>query len=530
MFTGMARGRGAGARQARPASLGAVERRTVGGEKSAGSNGRTEASVDAAPAIPHTGISLNGPFVVEPLDRNAKTPFPVGEATGGRGSSAFFKVRPPPSILPAETEAIRSRLDAGAAMQFTGARRGAVVDVVIGLDFGTSATKVVVRAPYVASVAPHALPIPDSLRAEGNPHLWRTGLWIANDDTFSVFAQPGAIPVENIKMHLMGSNPERNIVGGNGVPRVSAWEASVAYLAFVFRYTRGWFLETKQAAYRRAPLAWQGNVGLPAATYDDPTLTKLYRQMVAAAWILSQQPTDITLPAVRRAWDDPRAIAASGDDNARAALGVEIIPEVAAEVVGFARSTRRREGLYVMIDVGGGTLDVCTFRLHSSNGTDRYSMFTADVQPQGAEILRHFVESGGSSQEFAAAVTKTMRRVIWDTKLRRDPRAEEWRDRLPIFLCGGGRASLCHREAAEGLGPWLAKNTLARGAPILALDCPEGFDVEIPAEDFHRLAVAWGLSYPRYDIGDLHRPSEIEDVPKPPVRDLSDSFVSKDHL
>ena len=45
---------------------------------------------------------------------------------------------------------------------------------------------------------------------------------------------------------------------------------------------------------------------------------------------------------------------------------------------------------------------------------------------------------------------------------------------------------------------------------------PTYFDeATIDEANYHRLAVAWGLSYPDYDIGSITRPCEIDDVPRP---------------
>jgi hypothetical protein len=452
----------------------------------------------------------------------------IGDAGAKPRPEKLVETRRPAAVSRGEDHSVAALLAAGKKTQFASSRKGTPVDIVIGLDFGTSASKIVIRAPYFAAAAPGAVPVPHSLQAEENPHLWQTVIWLRPSGTFSPVPERGAVAVEGIKIGLMGGSSQP-IVAHAGEAAACAHEAAIAYLAYLFRYSRGWLLETKQQVYRSSPLVWHTNVGMPAATYDNPKLVDLYRRTVAAAWLLSLNEADITLQAVQAAFEDKRVIAAVRDKASRGDLGVEVIPEVAAEVVGFARSTRRREGLYVMIDVGAGTLDLCTFRLHSNaDGEDRYSMFTADVQLQGAEMLRSFVKNGGTLDQFSLRVRHTMRSVIWHTKMRRDPTAPEWNAELPLFLCGGGRASACHLSVAEGLSPWLAANTQARGAPILPLECPEAFDAKTSPDEFHRLAVAWGLSYPSFDIGELDRPSSIEDMGQKPVRETAREFVSKD--
>ena len=63
--------------------------------------------------------------------------------------------------------------------------------------------------------------------------------------------------------------------------------------------------------------------------------------------------------------------------------GVEVFPEIAALVVGYARLRRRREGLHVMVNVGPSTIDVCGFGLRDHDGDDRYSLYTVLVERIG---------------------------------------------------------------------------------------------------------------------------------------------------
>lgn len=256
-----------------------------------------------------------------------------------------------------------------------------------------------------------------------------------------------------------------------------------------------------------------------------------YRYIVGAAWVLSLQDVPITLDQIRSAPVSSQGRAAASDEDARHELRIEVIPEVAAEVAGFAKSTQRRDGLYVMVDVGAGTLDVCTFRLfRNQEEVNCYAMFTAQVVPLGVEAYERLRATGKSEAALAQDTLQALKDVIWHTKMHRDPTASEWREELPVFLCGGGSASPPYERAARALAPWLAQHAQTQRVPIISLDCPDRLDGKAAAEDFHRLAVAWGLSFPETDIGTLMLPSQIPDMPKPTVRDRSDGFVSKDHV
>lgn len=65
---------------------------------------------------------------------------------------------------------------------------------------------------------------------------------------------------------------------------------------------------------------------------------------------------------------------------------INVIPEVAAELVGYARSSLRETGLHVLIDLGARTLDIASFILHNRDGDDRYSILTADLEELGATL------------------------------------------------------------------------------------------------------------------------------------------------
>jgi len=53
-------------------------------------------------------------------------------------------------------------------------------------------------------------------------------------------------------------------------------------------------------------------------------------------------------------------------------------------------------------------------------------------------------------------------------------------------------------------------------------------NLPIPVSDFGRLAVAWGLSYPPHEIGEILPPSAIEDIPPARAIDLTGRFMDKE--
>ena len=56
-----------------------------------------------------------------------------------------------------------------------------------------------------------------------------------------------------------------------------------------------------------------------------------------------------------------------------------------------------------------------------------------------------------------------------------------------------------------------------RRARLLELPIPANIELPIGVSDFSRLAVAWGLSYPPSEIGEIVPPSAVEDKTPPPA-------------
>jgi hypothetical protein len=459
--------------------------------------------------------------------------------------------------LPARAAALLAK---GIGTQFHGTDGRSICDVVIGLDFGTSCSKVILRTPYHFQGKTFA---PGLARDLGlaSPLYWPTVVWVDPQGTFAPVEIPGGLALRDIKTRFF--DQPQGLVAPESDERaaVTAADAVTAYLALILRHVRGWFLEEKATAYGRLKLRWHVNLGLPAANYDDARRCEEYDRICRAAWAVSRVEGPITLNGVRHvlnASNSPRDVT----------LGV--VPEVAAEAAGYARSLRRELGLHLLIDVGAGTLDVCGFVLQEKDDEHRYDILTADVQALGIGQLQEFrlraiVEAYQSqvrakhaiedpevrvpetiapyvddmrafSQDlsdvdarFAVACETMLRRSLLFLRRTRDPNSPKWHKGIPVLLCGGGGASPVYQAVVRNLEAWLVK--LIGGGRLVqkTVPRPTGLEGDIPDGQFHRLAVAWGLSYPRHEIGDIVPPSDIDDVGPPSLSDYSHLYPAKEH-
>lgn len=405
---------------------------------------------------------------------------------------------------------------------------------VLGIDFGTSSTKVVARLPYEAGEPAWAIPAPRPCRYDGAPYLWHTLIWLCRDGRFSPWREPGAVLVSTLKSDLVRGEGERYISVDDGVPPASFAEAAAAYLGYVARYTRGWLRRSCPHLFSGARPAWLVHVGLPAATYDDPALSRPYRRIALAARRILDIDDEISVPTVRRLLNDPETAAADGSNEASETYGAAVIPEAAASMSGFARSPRVARALYLLIDVGALTLDACTFRLNKNREEgERYAFMAADVRKLGVEVYHWALRNGRRPEEFAEQCHRMLRSVIWHTRQRRDPNAEAWRagNHLPVLLTGGGALHGPHRNIVHQLDGWLRRYTDSGGIRTLQIPQPDGLELPERWPDSGRLTVAWGLSLPTDQIGEIEPVGAIEDVPRwAPAGDFTSRYVGKEQV
>lgn len=448
--------------------------------------------------------------------------------------------------------------------------------LVVGLDFGTSATKVVIQAPDLPGSPSYPVDF-GSLAHSSSPFLLPTKLW-PKDDKFSLSPQPKADPVSDIKTalfaELLDNSVENSRNRSTSRDRTDREAIAAIYLALALRYSRRWFLQTKVDLIRQySRIVWSVNMGVPSPCIEDNEQNRAFRRVGKAAWLLSTLPENlITLAKARQ---ELQRVEEPGywDDDDDWTCDFEIIPEIAAGAVGYALSTLRRDGLHVMVDIGASTVDVCTFLLSSEETGDRYSLLIADVRQIGIARL-HFERIAAIRQTCEQHTTRLrdtfeaidplpqdlrpyiiaesvlhqaleeahdrvidqvdlmLRGAIWKTKLRRHRKAPEWtRGKLPILVIGGGSHAESFMSVIRQLDAWLRKYVGNDGINILPVPVPASFkesSTRVTETEQRRLAVAWGLSHRALDVGEITPADQIPDEPPPPIRSWRDKYVGKE--
>ncbi len=413
------------------------------------------------------------------------------------------------------------------------------IRLVIGLDFGTCFTKVVIGEDRVR----YAIPF-NGLTSAENPYLLPSRLYVrarTNVCELSTESQHDDL-YDNLKMPL--------------IDRSWSLEDCVrasAYLGLVIKHARNWLADTHGLTYENRKREWFINIGLPTASFDDEELKSVYKSIVEAAWRASAQDEDITLERMKQhIHEEGGEISGLQSDNEAPELPADRIntfPEFAAQLAGYLRSSLRRNGLHVTVDVGGGTMDTTIFNVEEFDGEDTFPVLAREVHELGVNHLaetrlsrlpqlaeweyspfehfptNEFIQSNFNVDKerldevdlpIKIEVADAIRQLLRDTKRDRYPKAPQWsRDSnefgKPVrsFYTGGGSladfyATLLSRFEREVTPCRLRESRL----PIpndfqFANDRPAGFD---------RMAVAYGLSYDPFDIGRIVGVDEIEKI------------------
>lgn len=441
-------------------------------------------------------------------------------------------------------------------------------DLCIGLDFGTSSTKCVVRLlPVSPAWAVHLT----SGAGGADPYLAPTRLWVDPEGSLSLKKKKAGAWAEELKVRLM----ERPWIPEAAAPGVALKarpvDLAAGYLALVLRTALDWCEANVRPKLGGAEFRWSFNLGIPVRDYDAREIKEAFEIAARTAWNLAWhgKAVDIAQAAELNDLAKKKALDAVGIEFEQ----IQVVPEVAAGVASYARSRKSRHGPHLFVDVGATTLDTSMFLLVDHEDGLRYTFLWADVNARlGAfrlhrrrveEIVRlvraRFAASDplrpipsratdcippkaeveAIDAAFAEECLKTIGSVIYRAKLKAPteisvPKSGP-KGQIQVLQSGGGiRLPLYQEvvvEAGRRAAPGGGQGLLVRPFTVEALPRPPELEPADLADDtWQRLAIACGLSFRYEDIGDFIPPSAVDKAPLPVKKDTDSAFVGKEQI
>lgn len=249
-------------------------------------------------------------------------------------------------------------------------------EVVIGLDFGTAYTKVVIGDSALGKA--FAVPFFDHV---GLPaYLLPSRVWL-NGDQYTLLER-GDVK-QRLKLNLI----EKNDVA-------DCFCDATAFLALVIRHARGWLFINHSDLYKNTRVLWKLTIGLPAATYDNEAIVLKFRNVAECAWwIAGQRKAAISRDLVAQICGEKkkgkRYQAAGVADSGSVVF--DVIPELSAQIYGFLMSSKfdpKARNCFLMVDIGAGTVDSSIFKVSRDNRRRwEFRFFSNVVQFNGVANL-----------------------------------------------------------------------------------------------------------------------------------------------
>ncbi|NJA89807.1 hypothetical protein HCX48_11310 [Rhodocyclus tenuis] len=439
-------------------------------------------------------------------------------------------------------------------------------EVVLGLDFGTSAAKVVIGDAALGKA--FAVPFADQMGIER--YLLPCRLY-ESDGVYSLHR--GDQTHRDLKLALIAEPTDATLQA-----RV------VAFLALVIRHARGWLFAQHADIYRTTHLVWKLVVGLPAATHLKDDLSLVFAETSLAAWLVAGGPEFVDRQSVDAALLRSRELTRSLERRAEAEdVEVDVVPEIAAQIYGFVNSTsfdKKAENLFLMVDVGAGSVDSSLFHVRPARGGKwDFEFFTSVVEPHGAMNLhRHRIrwweEALSKPGVRADGLAQALNRLKFPTDRlaplpngyssyfddvtvtfddnRKDPDEtffakkvltqvrgqtywRTWKDGflpqsslrgIPVFFCGGG-TRIPFYQRLRGELQSMPNFSWLKATPRV-IDIPQNLEAPgLLRDDFDRLTVAYGLSF--LEVGKITKSIPQPKITVNPVSSWRESYVDKDH-
>ncbi len=385
-------------------------------------------------------------------------------------------------------------------------------ELVVGFDFGTAFSKVVIR-DYSHGVVGKSYAVSfGSLGSSRNEYLIPARIFYDGDNSISLSSNSGE-EISNLKLgplnHQSCSEEDDQFAAG--------------YIALVLRETRRWFFSNYGDSYKNRKIIWSLNIGLPSRSYEDEELCSKFRSLAIAGWALSTESEPLTIENINQKLNIARNFLSQSQQPSIPSGflhrdDINVVPEIIAEVVGYAKSDLRVDGLHMVLDIGASTTDLASFIIHQDNDNldDNYEILTAEVENFGVISFDNAKNEGHDSFEslrrnFYTFIGNTNREMR-DRRCRND-----WMRGFPFFMCGGGSKIKFYQDIVKTINGNLISTAHFSGFDYKQIPKPSDLEAHsISIDSYHRLAVAYGLSFRKMDIGRIVPKSVISDMPPPP--------------
>ena len=434
---------------------------------------------------------------------------------------------------------------------------GQIARVNLGIDFGTSYTKVCYRD--VGTARSGVIDFRTDGVSEVTASMIPTKVGIISNRILLAGMPEGVFRsikrkqhfITQLKMRLAILVRTEELADFEYGPAWPGYRMSVRFLASVFlsnviRLSKACLLRSKADEFRNRSIEWTATVGVPVPIFDTPALDEL-EHVFETAWLMAETYSALAVD-LRKSWEQ---FSACWTMRCKRVNAIEPCSELGAAVVSLVCHPTAQEGIYLFLDIGGGTLDGVSFRYFRRQGRPRIVVFEGRIGALGIESIvrrhpewdaneiREAIFSKEMSPKMSVAFepeADKIRQLVGPVVMRaKDFAGLQWLSgtserSLPVLLGGGGRTSKFYTDAIMSTHAIFGQ--ASAGIPSYELNdipLPDDFDMgSIPLEHFHRFAIAYGLSVPFGERPEIRMRSESQPPEPPVVRPITPGGVYDD--
>lgn len=417
----------------------------------------------------------------------------------------------------------------------------------IGLDFGTSFSKCVIRDVGFDRAQVY---LPPKSANDELPFLMPTtlrlhGTKLSRAPLNGSFYGRGYLPF--IKMALASSvqgkhqaaclTPYRKACEKNGwALNEFIMAGAVFYLAKSFEEISDFISKEFSDFGKMAEDQQFVNVSIPIFKERNCNIERAFNRAIKIAWEVRKSLRGQTGIDVEDLLQLVRDNSAAKDKTVEEGAPF-LYPEVSAGLQVYARSNSFPHSIYIFSDAGAGTVDQAVFTYHKNGfsflGALVSPLGSSQIEAEGAlqseyslEELRIMKESGDFSDNALREARNLVGRRLekQSTTLIADTRdyklyLKDQIQKASLLFSGGGHCADPYEFSVRGVfnGPLFSKKVHMRN-----IGMPDIHDLEFPWNAdrdlwVNRLHVAYGLSLPDYELKKVKLPDEISDTNKSPI-------------
>ena len=435
------------------------------------------------------------------------------------------------------------------------------VYIQVGLDFGTSSTKIVfsqigkryAKALFLGHKLPtfpeYCLPSIAAINGHGKLLLgidaarylikkqWDSGFQrikviVAGkyDDTFK----------DRVTENNFYSYRDKNKLNESFTPE----RLTAVFLAYAMHTARSIIQEMPE--YKNINLNMSFNICMPIDHYQNNPLRDVFINIFSWAEAIEHKwCSDGSSFDVLKASYETEKMEKLVPDGQK----VHAVPESVAGIASYLVSLRKREGLHAIIDLGAGTSDISICNIHINSDETKPYWYSAKNIPRGtinieriiadylsecsqctcqtvSDFIYHLREKdlanlSSSDRNLKGLIYNELRSITesddyiktWGSAYRKLKKQTKWME-VEVFLSGGG-ALLPYVHEVFSV-PWW--NQLRTTYHTSILPTPDNYDPGEGNAPFDRMAVAYGLSIPIPQLADYVLPADCSDHTPPPLR------------